>query len=123
VQGWLELTRAVMVADSERSVWAALRRAFRSAARPPVPIIWVLISLPTTGLTLAALMPPAVDDPYALIELLGALAFGQAVAFLGAWTKVVRLAVAARLASSALLASRASGAGRSPLASLPRPGG
>jgi hypothetical protein len=46
-------------------------------------------------------LPPAVDDPYALPGLVQALAFGQILAFIGAWTKVVRLAVATRLVTLA----------------------
>jgi hypothetical protein len=42
-------------------------------------------------------MPPAISDPYSGLGLVQAVAFGQVVAFLGAWTKVVRLAVAVRL--------------------------
>lgn len=98
VLGWLELSRALMVTESDRSVGAALRRASRVALRPLVLLVWLLIALPGAGLMVAALLPPAVDDPYALVTLVQAVAFGQVVAFIGAWTKVVRLAVAARIA-------------------------
>jgi hypothetical protein len=98
VLGWLELARVLMVTESDRSVGAALRRAGPVALRPLVLLVWLLIALPASGLMVAALLPPAVDDPYALTSLLQALVFGQVVAFLGAWTKVVRLAVAVRLA-------------------------
>ena len=101
VLGWLELSRALMVTESERSVGAALRRAGRVALRLPVLLVWLLIALPGAGLIVAALLPPAVDDPYAAGALVQALAFGQIVAFIGAWTKVVRLAVATRLALTA----------------------
>lgn len=101
VLGWLELLRALMVAESERSVGAVLKRASRVAARPLVLVLWLLIALPGAGLLLAALLPPAVDDPYALPGLVQALAFGQILAFIGAWTKVVRLAVATRLVTLA----------------------
>ena len=96
--GWLELSRALMVLESDRSVGAALRRASRALLRPLVLLVWIVIVLPGVGLLVAALMPPAVDDPYAPVELVQALAFGQIVAFIGAWTKVVRLAVATRIA-------------------------
>jgi hypothetical protein len=98
VLGWLELSRALMVAESERSVGAALRRASRVAVRPLVLVLWLLISLPGAGLMIAALLPPAIDDPYAPLELVQALAFGQILALIGVWTKIVRLAVATRLA-------------------------
>jgi hypothetical protein len=114
ILGWLELGRALMVAESERSVGAALRRASRVALRPSVLLIWLLLALPASGLLFAAIIPPEVDDPYSALGLLQVLAFGQLVAFLGAWTKVVRLAVALRLAplarpaplSSAVLTGR-----------------
>jgi hypothetical protein len=101
VLGWLELTRAVMVTESERSVGAALWRASRAALRPLVLVVWLLISLPGVGLFVAALLPPATDDPYAVLTLVQAVVFGQVLAFVGAWTKVVRLAVAMRLAVTA----------------------
>jgi hypothetical protein len=101
VLGWLELARALMVVEGLRSVAAALRRASRVAVRPLVLLVWLLIALPGAILLVAAVLPPAVADPYAPIELLKAVAFGQAVAFIGAWTKVVRLAVAARIALTA----------------------
>jgi hypothetical protein len=101
VLGWLELSRALMVTESDRSVGAALRRAGRVALRPLVLLVWLLIALPGAGLVVAAVLPPAVDDPYAAGALVQALAFGQVVAFIGAWTKVVRLAVATRLALTA----------------------
>jgi hypothetical protein len=98
VVGWLELARAMMVVDDQRSVGRALARASRLAVRPLVLALWLVLSLPSTGLLLVAVLPPAVDDPYSAVGLVLALAFGQAVAFLGAWVKVVRLAVATRLA-------------------------
>jgi hypothetical protein len=98
VLGWLELARAMMVTESDRSVGAALRRASRVAFRPLVLLVWLLIALPGAGLVAVALLPPAVEDSYAPVELVQALAFGQIVAFIGAWTKVVRLAVATRIA-------------------------
>jgi hypothetical protein len=70
------------------------------ALRPLVLLVWLLIALPGTGLILAALLPPPIDDPYAPLGLVQALVFGQFLAFIGAWTKVVRLAVATRLAST-----------------------
>jgi hypothetical protein len=105
VFGWLELARATMVAESGRSVGAALRRAARAALRPVVLLIWLLLALPGSGLLLATIMPPGVADPYSTSGVLQALAFGQVVAFLGAWTKVIRLAVAVRLALMARPAS------------------
>ena len=98
VLGWLELSRAQMVVESNRSVWTALLRSSRVAVRPMVLVLWLVISLPGAGLLLAALMPPVVDEPYAPLGLVQALVFGQILAFIGAWTKVVRLAVAMRLA-------------------------
>lgn len=98
VTGWVELARAWMVTHSERSVGRGLERAARFTIRPLVLLIWLALSLPTTALTLVALMPPAVADAYSGMALVQTVAFGQIVAFLGAWTKVVRLAVAVRLA-------------------------
>ncbi|MFN8632714.1 MAG: hypothetical protein U0893_02580 [Chloroflexota bacterium] len=97
VAGWLELARAWMVTASERSVGRALERAARFAIRPLVLVLWLALSIPTLAVTLVALFPPSISDPYSGLGLVEALAFGQVVAFLGAWTKVVRLAVAVRL--------------------------
>jgi hypothetical protein len=108
ILGWLELARATMVAESVRSVGAALRQASRVALRPLVLLIWLLLALPASGLLLATIMPPEGADPYSAVGLLEVLAFGQLVAFLGAWTKVVRLAVALRLAPLAQPASLSS---------------
>jgi len=98
VLGWLELSRAMMVMESVRSVGGAMRRASRAALRPMVLLVWLLIALPGAGLMIVALMPPAVEEPYAVSELAESVVFGQMVAFIGAWTKVVRLAVAVRIA-------------------------
>jgi hypothetical protein len=98
VLGWLELARAVMVRRSLRSVGAALAQASRIGLRPLVPLIWLLLALPSAGLLLVSVLPPRADDPSSARDLLVALLFGQAVAFLAAWTRVVRLAVATRLA-------------------------
>jgi hypothetical protein len=81
VLGWLELARAMMVARG-------------------LPV-WLALSLPGAGLLLLSLFAPPVNDPYSWIELVTALTFGQGLVFLGAWWKVVRLAVAMRLASDA----------------------
>lgn len=99
--GWLELSRAVMVARPTRSVGAAMGQATRVAARPLVLLAWLLLALPTGALLLAAILPPASVNPYAPTDLIVALLYGQAVAFLGAWTRVMRLAVALRFAQSA----------------------
>jgi hypothetical protein len=101
VLGWLELTRAVMVVRGTRSVGEGLRQATRLAVRPLVPLAWLVLGLMSGGLLLVAILPPTVDDPYGVVDLLKALAFGQGVAFLGAWTRVIRLAVAARFAQMA----------------------
>jgi hypothetical protein len=105
VLGWLELSRALMVMEPVRSVGSAMRRASRAVVRPLVLLVWLLIALPGAGLMIVALMPPAAEDPYALSELIQSLAFGQIVAFIGAWTKVVRLAVAVRIAVTTGLTS------------------
>ena len=102
VLGWLELARATMVVERERSVGTALRRAGRALARPKVLAVWLVLSLPVVGLPLAAILAPPTGDAYALPGLLLALAYGQLLAFVGAWTKVVRLAVATRIAIAAL---------------------
>jgi hypothetical protein len=98
VLGWLELARASMVRMNRRSVGAGLRLATPALLRPLILLLWVLLALPPAGLTLAVLMPPAVADPRSIFDLLLALGYGQVVAFVAAWSKVIRLAVAARLA-------------------------
>lgn len=99
--GWMELGRALMVRGDSRSAARALLRAGRMAIHPLVLIVWLLCAVPTGTLLLAAIAPPAVSDPYAADSLLVALAYGQGVAFVGAWTRVIRLVVAMRLAQSA----------------------
>jgi hypothetical protein len=101
VIGWLELTRAVMVVRSTRSVGEGLRHAIRLAVRPLVLVAWLVLGLMSGGLLLVAILPPTVDNPYSFTDLLKALLFGQGVTFLGAWTRVIRLAVAARFAQMA----------------------
>jgi len=101
VVGWLELVRATMVVDERRSVGWALGRASRLAVRPLVLLLWLALSLPSSGLLLVAIVPPTIADPFSAAGLIQALVFGQGVAMLGAWVKVVRLAVAARLALAA----------------------
>jgi hypothetical protein len=98
VLGWLELARASMVMESDRSVGRALRRAGRAAIRPLVLLVWLVIALPGAALLVVSVLPPSVADAYSVVALVQALAFGQIVAFIGAWTKVVRLAVATRIA-------------------------
>jgi len=98
--GWLELARAVMVQQSQRSVVQCLSVAARAWMKPLVLLLWLALALPPVGLLLAAINPPATADPYSVLDLLTTLVYGQAVAFLSAWTKVVRLAVAMRLAVS-----------------------
>ena len=100
--GWLELARASMVVGHQGSAARALWRAGRAMIRPKILAVWLLLSLPVVGLLLAAILAPPVGDPYAVPGLLVALAYGQLLAFLGAWTKVVRLAVATRIAATAL---------------------
>jgi len=101
ILGWLELARALLVTRSTRSVGGMLLAAGRLALRPLPVMVWLLLGLPTAGVLLAAVLPPAVGDPYSVLDLLVALAFGQAVAFLGAWTRVIRLAAAMRLTQAA----------------------
>jgi hypothetical protein len=105
--GWMELGRALMVRNDARSAARALLRAGRLAVQPLVPLVWLLCAVPTVTLLLAAMIPPAVSDPSATESLLAALAYGQGVAFVGAWTRVIRLVVATRLAQPA--ASTAAG--------------
>jgi hypothetical protein len=98
VLGWLELARALMVRQSQRSVGRCLRLAAGAWLRPPVLGLWVALALPPAALLLAAINPLATSDPYSILDLVKALVYGQAVAFLSAWTKVIRLAVAMQLA-------------------------
>lgn len=100
VLGWLELTRAVMVQRSQRSVGRALKQTARAWIHPLVLLVWVALAVPPLGLLLVAVNPPSVVDPYSALDLLKALVYGQLVAFLSAWSKVIRLAVATRLAAS-----------------------
>ena len=102
VLGWLELARATMVVEDERSVGRVLWRAARATVHPKILAAWLVLSLPAVGLLLAAVLAPPTGDPYAVPGLLLALAYGQLVAFIGAWTKVVRLAVATRIAAGAV---------------------
>ena len=97
--GWLELGRAIMVRQGQRSVIRCLRQAARAFARPLVLVLWLALAMPSTALLLAAVMPPATADGYSLADLVKALVYGQLVAFLGAWTKVIRLAVATQIAA------------------------
>jgi hypothetical protein len=99
VLGWLELARAMMVTRADRSVGRAMVHSARAMQRPTVVPIWLALSLPGAGLLLGSLFAPPVSDPYSWHELVTARACGQALVFLGAWWKVVRLAVAMRLAA------------------------
>lgn len=99
--GWIEASRAALVTEERRSVGEALRRGAQVATRPLSLVAWLLLAVPTSGLLLAAVSPPAIPDPTSVGGLLTALAFGQVVAYLGAWSKVVRLAVALRLVERA----------------------
>jgi hypothetical protein len=109
--GWLELARAIMVSRSTRSLGVAIGQATRIAARPLVLLVWLLLALPTGALLLAAILPPTAGNPYALTDLIVALLYGQMVAFLGAWTRVIRLAVALRFAQAAPAARPAAAPG------------
>jgi hypothetical protein len=99
VLGWLELARAMMVTRADRSVGRAMVHAARAMQRPTVVPIWLALSLPGAGLLFGSLFAPPVNAPDSWLELVKALAFGQALVFVGAWWKVVRLAVAMRLAA------------------------
>jgi hypothetical protein len=101
VLGWLELARALLVVRSTRAVGRALAAAGGLALRPLPIMIWLLLALPSAGVLVAAMLPPSVTDPYSPLDVIVALAFGQGVAFLGAWTRVIRLAVALWLAQAA----------------------
>ena len=98
--GWLELSRAIMVRQSRRSAVRCLRQAARAFVRPLVLGLWLALALPSAGLLLAAITPPATSDPYSVADLVKALLYGQLVAFLSAWSKVVRLAVATLLVAT-----------------------
>jgi hypothetical protein len=98
VLGWLELARAIMVQQSQRSVGRCMLQAVRAFVRPLVLVLWLALALPLAGLLLAAINPPPTSDPYSIADLAKALMYGQLVAFLSGWTKVIRLAVATQLA-------------------------
>lgn len=98
--GWLELARAVMVRDGQTSARRVLRDAIPGCASPRALALWLLLGGLQGGLILLAISPPAVTDAFSVTDLVIALVFGQAIAYLAAWLKVARLAVAAHLALS-----------------------
>lgn len=97
VWGWLEAARATLVVEGRRGIGPALRRGLAVARRPVAVVAWLLLALPSVGALAAAAFPPQLPDPTTAAGLVVALLYGQAVVYLGAWTKVVRLAVARRL--------------------------
>ncbi|MCC7369937.1 MAG: hypothetical protein IT306_16040 [Chloroflexi bacterium] len=101
IAGWVELARALAVRDETRSVFRAVSRALAVVRRPLVLLLWLALPLPTLGLGFAAINPPALSADGSATDLLAALAYGQGVALLLAWAKVVRLLVAVRLAALA----------------------
>jgi hypothetical protein len=113
VLGWMELARAAMVRRSARAAGRALGRATLIAVQPLMLVVWLLLAVPSGALTLAAILPPSIADPYGVDGLLLALLYGQVVAFVGAWCRVIRLAVATRVAQSV------GGAGAMPPMRLP----
>lgn len=99
VNGLLELARAELVLRGGRSARAALARALRDLARPSSPLrallAWlVLAALGAALWALGAAAQALVPAPH----LAGILVFSQALALLGAWLKLLRLAVAVELA-------------------------
>lgn len=101
INGWLELARADMVRQQYRSAPRALLRAARLIAFPRVfpraVGVWTLaavLSVALLALNAAAVRP---TDTVTWVTVVQALVLGQAVAFLGAWLKVGRLAAALTL--------------------------
>ena len=101
VNGWIELARADMVRQQYRSGPRALLRAARllliPAVLPRALGIWIVAAL--LGLALLALNAAAIrpTERVSWTTAFASLAAGQALAFLGAWLKVARLAAALRL--------------------------
>lgn len=101
VNGWIELARADMVRQQYRSGPRALLRSARLLAIPAVfPRalgVWALAA--ALGFLLLVLNAAAIrpTERVSWTTVLASLAAGQALAFLGAWLKVARLAAALRL--------------------------
>jgi hypothetical protein len=98
--GWLELARAALVWRGSRSVGSALQEATRLVVRPRALLLWVLLALPGLGLLAAAAGMPGGGESASALSTVLTIAFGQVVAFLGAWLKVIRLAAACWLVAS-----------------------
>jgi hypothetical protein len=94
--GWLETARAAMVCHGEPSASRALDRAIYLTARPRPLLVWLVLALPGLGLLALTVGRPMDGD---VLGPFGTVIVGQAVAFLGAWMKVIRLAVAWRIAT------------------------
>jgi len=99
--GWLELARAAMVWRGSRSVGQALELATWLVIRPRALLLWLVLALPSLGLLALTTSAPGGESASAL-SALAAFVIGQIVAFLGAWLKVIRLAVACRLVAGAV---------------------
>jgi hypothetical protein len=95
--GWLEMARATMVWHGDRSAYRALERAAQQVIRPRSLLVWLVLALPVAGLLALGMSRVAVGDALASIGPLPMVIIGQIVAFLGAWVKMIRLAVAWRL--------------------------
>ncbi|MDP8923066.1 MAG: hypothetical protein M3O34_09360 [Chloroflexota bacterium] len=101
VNGWIELARADMVRQQYRSGPRALLRSARLLVIPSVfPRalgVWTLAA--ALGFLLLVLQAAAVrpTERVSWTTVVASLAAGQALAFLGAWLKVGRLAAALRL--------------------------
>jgi hypothetical protein len=102
LNGFLELARADLVVGSHRGAARALGRAFALPGRPRLLasalLLWALLGLlgaahVAVGSVMVASVPASALLPAFLAQ--------QAVAFLGAWLKLLRLATALNLAAAA----------------------
>lgn len=98
--GWLELARAAMVWRGRRSVGKALELASRRVIRPRSIALWILLAVPSLGLLVLTASAPRTGQTSWTLTTLMSVGLGQAVAFLAAWLKVIRLAAASRLVAS-----------------------
>ena len=106
LNGILEVARAALVGRPDRRALGALRQALGLFISPDVLgaalLLWLFLALLGLVLVMAAVMVQLVNSPTLLTIIVA-----QALAFLTAWLKITRLAVAVEL-HQAINASRAS---------------
>jgi hypothetical protein len=87
IGGWLELARAWMVVREEPVATRAVGAALRAARNLNVLGVWLLLGASSSALIALQGSALAIEDPA------GSLAATQALLLVGAWLKVLRLAV------------------------------